>query len=189
MTMGHVLVFLVSLTTASGCVSRSGLFATHSPDAREMPLTVAHKPPSGLPLDRPPFRYMRYYRTEIRNVSNRSLKIVWFDAYRERDGIWYPGNVLGRALRRPEFSAWYTEGDRIDDGVIPSGKTTICDVNWHGSDSPEPMRTKWAFIAVDASGNDYYVEAEVEPSVLKLVDHRTLAGDRPGTRRRSQPGS
>ena len=79
--------------------------------------------------------------------------------------------MLGRALREEEFSAWYTEGAAIVHGVIPPGKTAVCDVNWYGSNSPEAVRSKWAFIAVDASGNDYYVEAVLAPSVVKLVDH------------------
>ena len=114
---------------------------------------------------------MHYFRTEVKNVSDHPLKIVWFEAYRESGGTWYPGNVLSRALREEEFSAWYTEGAAIVHGVIPPGKTAVCDVNWYGSNSPETVRSKWAFITVDASGNDYYVEAVVEPSVVKLVDH------------------
>jgi len=121
---------------------------------------------------------MAYYRTEVRNVSTQPLKIVWFEGYSEHDGAWYPGNVLGRTLRGEEFSAWYTEGDTIVDGVIPPGKTAVCDVNWHGSDSPEPLRVKWAFIAIDPSGNDYYVEAIVEPSVVERVDHEASASTR-----------
>jgi len=74
---------------------------------------------------------------------------VWFEAYRESGGTWYPGNVLGRALRGEDFSAWYTEGDATVHGVIPPGSTAVCDVNWYGSNSPEIVRSKWAFIAVD----------------------------------------
>jgi hypothetical protein len=111
--------------------------------------SVVHRKPTGKPFARPPFRYMYYYRTEVRNLSNRPLKIVWFEGYGEDDGHWYPGNILGRVLREREFSEWYTEGDAVVDGVIPPGKTAACDVNWHGSASPEPLRAKWAYIAVD----------------------------------------
>jgi hypothetical protein len=95
---------------------------------------------------------------------------VWFEGYQYVDGVWYPGNVLGRVLRGDEFSAWYTEGDRILGGVIPPKGTAACDVNWHGSDTPGPLTVKWAFIAVDSSGNDYYAEATVDPSVVKMIE-------------------
>ena len=102
-------VYLLSAMTviAAGCACRSGSF--ECPAAATAALTVVHKAPTGRPLDRPPFRYMRYYRTEVRNVSDRPLKIVWFEGYREVDGTWKPGNALGRVLREEEFSSWYTE--------------------------------------------------------------------------------
>jgi len=121
---------------------------------------------------------MHYYRTEVRNTSERPLKIVWFEGYMYADGVWYPGNVLGRVLREDEFSAWYTEGDRILAGVIPPGATAVCDVNWHASNTPGPVASKWAFIAVDTSGNDYYVEAVVDPSVIKVVESKSRASVR-----------
>jgi hypothetical protein len=144
------------MSLVGGCAYRSGDFGRLA--ANTAALTVLHKAPTGRPLDRPPFRYMHYYRTEVRNVSDRPLKIVWFEGYREVNGTWYPGNVLGRVLREEEFSSWYTEGDKITHGIIPPGRTAVCDVNWYGSDSPGPIRSKWAFIAVDAAGNDYYAE-------------------------------
>src|SRR5262245_35700622 len=141
---------------------------------RSPPFTIVHKPPTGQPLARAPFRYMHYYRTEVRNISRGPLRVVWFEGYSERDGTWYAGNVLGRVLRGEEFSAWYTEGDSVQHGVIPPGATAVCDVNWHGSDSPGPIRVKWAFILVDTSGNDYYAEAVVDQSVIKVIDARSL---------------
>jgi hypothetical protein len=140
-----------------------------------IPFMIVHRSPTGKPLARPPFRYMHYYRTEVKNVSDRPLRVVWFEAFHEMKGTWYGGNVLGRVLRGEEFSAWYTEGDRIDHGVIPPGKTAVCDVNWHGQDSPGPMKVKWAFIVVDPSGHDYYAEAVVDPSVIKVVDAKASA--------------
>ena len=168
----RLLAFLIvgSMALSSGC-RPAATVRFRTPGDRVAPFTVVHRPPMGQPLPHPPFRYMHYYRTEVKNVSDHPVKIVWFEAYRENGGTWYPGNVLGRALRADEFSAWYTEGDPIAHGVIPAGRTAACDVNWYGSNSPGTFRSKWAYIAVDTSGNDYYVEAEVEPSVVKVVDH------------------
>jgi hypothetical protein len=143
------------------------------------PLTVVHLPPTGRPLAKPPFRYMDYYRTEVRNQSERPLKIVWFEGFSRVDGRWVPGNVLGRVLRGKTFSRWYTEGDPVENGVIPPGKTAVCDVNWHGSNSPAPLNGKWAFIAVDDTGNDYFVEGIVDPSVVVRVDHAVAGGGPP----------
>lgn len=148
------------------------LFWTHIALSQEhpAPLIVTHKLPTGKMFAHSPFRYMHYYRTEVKNVSNGPLKIVWFEAYAERGGTWHASNALGRVLRGAEFSAWYTEGAPTANGVIPPGATAACDVNWHGSNSPEPMKMKWAFIAVDTSGNDYYVEAVVDHSIIKTVE-------------------
>ena len=173
----RTLSFLGAMSLIAGCACQTGF--GHS-EAAPAALTVVHKAPTGRPLDRPRFRCMSYYRTEVRNVSDRPLKIVWFEGYREVDGTWVPGNVLGRALREEEFSSWYTEGDRISHGIIPPGQTAVCDANWHGSDSPAPIRSKWAFIAVDPAGNDYYAEAVVDPSIVQRIDHE--AGHRSGRR-------
>lgn len=140
-----------------------------SAEETSAPISVIHKSPTGEPLSEPPFRYMSYYRTEVKNNSNQPLKIVWFEGYEQFQGTWYPGNVLGRTLRGDEFSEWYTEGDKTDGGIILPGETAICDVNWHGNDSTGGQNIKWAFIAVDRSGNDYYIEATVDPSIIKLV--------------------
>ena len=33
---------------------------------------------------------------------------------------------------------------------------------WHGGTDPNGYRMKWAFIAIDRFGNDYYSEAVIE---------------------------
>ena len=171
--LAHALAVLACAGVVAGCAHRYGA----EPPMSDALFTVVHKKPASPPFKRAPFRYMYYYRTEVRNLSNRPLKIVWFEGYGEDDGHWYPGNILGRVLREREFSEWYTEGDTVTDGVIPPGKTAVCDVNWHGSASPEPLRAKWAYIAVDPWGNDYFVEAVVDPEVVERVDHGESAGD------------
>ena len=171
--LAHALAVLACAGVLAGCAHRYGA----EPPMSDALFSVVHRKPTGKPFARAPFRYMYYYRTEVRNLSNRPLKIVWFEGYGEDEGRWYPGNVLGRVLRGKEFSEWYTERDAVTDGVIPPGKTAACDVNWHGSASPEPLRAKWAYIAVDQWGNDYFVEAVVDPEVVERVDHGESAGD------------
>jgi hypothetical protein len=143
----------------------------------QSPLSVTHLTPITAPLDDPPYPHMWYYRTELRNDSNRDLRVIWFEAYFELDGVWYPSNALGRVLRSKEFSLWYAEGDPIIDGVISPSTTAVCDVNWHGNQTDTPLRTKWAYIAVDEFGFDYYVESEVSFDILKHVYQSTTSAE------------
>jgi hypothetical protein len=108
------------------------LVASVAVSAADSPVVVTHKPPQGAPLPDPLYPYMWYYRTEVHNASDRPFKVVWFEAFTEEDGWWYANNILDRTLRGREFSAWYTEGDDISNGVILPGQTAVCDVNWHG---------------------------------------------------------
>lgn len=137
-------------------------------------LEIVHLAPTGQPLPRPPYKYMWYYRTEVRNLSSRPLRIVWFEAYMQHEGVWYADNVLRRTMRGPEFSKWYTEGDETENGILSPGAVAACDVNWHGADTPTPIGSKWAFIAIDDKGNDYFIEAIVPTNVLKLVETGTV---------------
>ena len=137
-------------------------------------LEVVHMPPTDDSLADPPYPYMWYYRTEVHNKSARPLRIVWFEVYTEYEGVWNANNVLRRTMRGDDFSRWYTEGDQTENGLIPPGGVAVCDVNWHGSWTPETFGTKWAFIAVDDHGNDYFVEKVVPSNILKLVVDKTV---------------
>jgi hypothetical protein len=129
-----------------------GLVATHTLNPG-----AAHSSPD---FKESPFPYMWYYRTELRNTTDRSLQIVWFEGYHENeDGEWHPKNVLNRPLGGEDFAAWYTEGVPCPAGVIPPGATAVCDPNWHGSEQPHLPRTKWAYAATDPDGQVYYAEA------------------------------
>lgn len=130
------------------------------------PFTVTHIAPTGKAFENPPYKHMWYYRTEIKNTSDKPLRIVWFEGYMNFNNHWYGSNVLNEPLRSEEFSQWYTEGAKIINGLIPPGATAVCDVNYHGSDEPDFIRTKWSYIAVDEKGNDYLVESEVDQSIV-----------------------
>ena len=129
-----------------------GLVATHTPN----PCAV-HSSPD---FKESPFPTMWYYRTELRNTTDRSLQIVWFEGYYEtEDGVWHPNNVLNRPLGGEDFAAWYTEGVPCPAGVIPPGATAVCDPNWHGSEQAHSSRIKWAYAATDPDGRVQYAEA------------------------------
>lgn len=110
---------------------------------------------------------MWYYRTEVRNTTDSPLRVVWFEAYSRALGRWSAGNIKGRTLTHADFREWYSDEDGLlEDGSIPPGGAAICSVNWHGSRRPWASRTKWAFKALDQSGNEYYAEAEVVPKAI-----------------------
>jgi len=165
--MRYLLPILI-LASLVGCASS---------DRAVTPLEVIHLEPTGAPLANAPYPYMWYYRTEVHNRSSRPLRIVWFEAYTQHEGVWYANGVLRRTMRGRDFSNWYTEGDKTENGLLPPGAVAACDVNWHGFDSPHQPRSKWAFIAVDDKGNDYFVEAVVSTNILKLVKTETVQPD------------
>jgi len=134
-------------------------------------VVVRHLAPSGKILKEGYFPNMWFYRAEIKNNTTRPLKVVWFEDYLEDNGDWYSANVLGRTMRSEDFSAWYTEGSKIINGVIQPGETAVCVVNWHGSLSKEYVNSKWSYILIDDRGNDYFVEKIVDPKVVKYVHY------------------
>jgi hypothetical protein len=134
-------------------------------------LVARHLAPTGSVPERAQYEHMWYYRTEVFNSTAKPLRIVWFEAYFKRNGQWIAANVLGKTLRGREFTAWFTEGAPVKNGVINPGETAACGVNWSGSADSRFTPTKWAFIAVDDDGNDYYAEAAVDPNVARYVHY------------------
>jgi hypothetical protein len=109
---------------------------------------------------------MWFYKTEIHNISDRELKIVWFESYFKYEKRWFANNILGRPLRNDVFQRWYKAKDINKDGWLRSGGKAVCGVNWHTSETKVAPEMKWCFIAVDKHGNDYYVE-EILKSIPK----------------------
>jgi hypothetical protein len=133
---------------------------------------VTHSPnPSNIHkseyFPKPYYPYTWYYKTTIKNISDRDLKIIWFESYVESNQAWYASNVLNRTLRNDVFLKWYgdNEGNKAKEWFGP-GETRICEINWHGSDDPKGYRMKWAYIAIDKYGNDYYSEAIIESTPI-----------------------
>lgn len=65
-----------------------------------------------------PYRFMWFYRTELRNDGPNPLQITRFEAYSFQRGKWLPGNILGRRLTATDFTDWYSDGDPVADGWI-----------------------------------------------------------------------
>ena len=130
-----------------------------------LPLEVRHAPnPCGAAAGphRPtsyPFRWC--YRTEVRNNTDRPLRVVQFQAFRYERGRWAPGNTKGRVLTHDDFRQWYGDGRPGWDGVIPPHEAAVCDPNWSGALAPWAGRMKWAYRAVDDQGREYEAEGIV----------------------------
>src|SRR5262249_53185439 len=160
------LVALVLLSVASCAGSMEGRRVTGlSPGLLE----VRHTP---VPLEKVPKRlierleqreipYVRFHRTDLVNKTDRPVRVVWFDGFFRLEGRWLAGNVRDRVLRTKDFLDWYGGDDMTVDGWIRPGGTASCHVNWHWTETPDEVSTKWAYVAVDAQGNDYFVEAIV----------------------------
>ena len=157
------------LLSLGGCVVvvPSDKIAAPATGRLEHPLQLTHSHSDAKSLSPPPFPYMVYYRTELHNSSDRPLKVVWFEGYSKVDNKWRASNVTGKPLLSHEFGQWYTEGDKLVDRYIMPGKSAVVDVNWHGGKTPDFLPMKWAYVAVDNYGNDYFVEAEVDPAILR----------------------
>ena len=132
---------------------------------------MRHMQPTGKILKDGYFPNMWFYRAEIKNNTKSPLKVVWFEGYLEENGNWYAANITGHTMRSKDFSAWYTEGAKVINGVIPPGEFAACDVNWHGSENKEYINMKWSYILVDDKGKDYFVEKEVDHKVVKYVHY------------------
>ena len=166
--LAAVLSIVSCSTTGSLKVHRSeiGLQVTHTP------LTIKDVPEEL--IKKMNYSYARFYRTEVINNTDRPIKVIWFDGFINDQGIWFAGNIRNKVLRGSDFMDWYFhEKDMDKDGWIRPGGKAICTVNWHAADSPEDEQGKWAYIGIDAHGNDYFVEAivpEIKPEKLQ-PDH------------------
>lgn len=138
---------------ASGAGARPGLVAKHT----AIPLDQV---PKEL-LDSLDYPYVRFYRTDVTNKTDRPIRIVWFDGYFEYEGFWRASNIRNKVLRTADFLDWYRSEDVNEEGWLKPGGVASCLVNWHWTDTPEKLGTKWAYVGVDASGNDYFAEAVV----------------------------
>lgn len=112
----------------------------------------------------PVFPYTWYYRTEVKNNSDRELKVIWFEGYQEDNEYWYGSNILNRTLRNDVFLKWYGNENVVgtDNEWMAPGEIRTCNPNWHSCYDPRGFRSKWAFIAIDKYGNDYYGESIID---------------------------
>ncbi len=160
--MRYFIIFTAILSIASCSVNRSlkttrsesGLQVTHSS------LTINDVPKELIQTMN--YKYAFFYRSEVINNTDRPIKVIWFDGFFNDNGIWFASNVRNKVLRGSDFMNWYFhQADMDKDGWIRPGGKAICTVNWHASDTPDDLQSKWAYIGIDAQGNDYFVEAVV----------------------------
>ena len=64
-------------------------------------------------------------------------------------------------MRTSDFLYLYGGEDMTADGWLHPGGTASCRVSWHWAETPDDIPTKWAHMAVDAQGNDYFGEGVV----------------------------
>ena len=158
-------IIVIVVFLATGCAKAKfegdALIVTHSPNPSNKN-TSEYFP-------NPPYPYTWYYRTEVKNNSDRELKVIWFEGYGEENGHWYSNNVLNRTLRNDVFMRWYGDerAERVEAEWLKPGESRACDPNWHADYTPSGHRVKWAFIAIDRYGNDYFAEAVIESVPIK----------------------
>ncbi len=156
----QILVIVLLLPVLSSAQDRSSYYGQSSS------LKVIHTPlsisdvPKDL-LDRLDYPYVRFYRTDVINKTDRPIKIVWFDNYFKREKKWLASNIRNKVLKNKDFLDWYGNNNVSTDGWLRPGGTASCTVNWHVTDTPQDIKAKWAFIGVDDKGNDYFSEAVV----------------------------
>lgn len=105
-----------------------------------------------------PYPYMWYYRTEVKNILPFPLQITWFATFSLVDDEW----VLREEFDGDVFASWYTQGDPCPNGIIQPGQSAVRDPSVQGSTDPKGGISKWAYIARDPGGLEYYVESVVE---------------------------
>jgi len=162
----RIAIALLSSIILAGCSASKEKFNSEA-------LKVIHSPnPSNIHVShlikKSPYPYMWYYSTEIVNKSDRDLKIIWFESYSKIDEHWYSSNALKQTLRNKIFLKWYREKDSQDSPEwLKPNASYICDTNWHGSDTKKPPKVKWAYIAIDKYGNDYFAASVIESIPIK----------------------
>jgi hypothetical protein len=108
-----------------------------------------------------PFPYVWYYRTEVRNRTDKPLQVVRFESFFWERNRWVASNVLRRPLTTEVFLRWYGVEDGSQDGWLQPGAKAVCDINWHGFSVSHAPKAKWVFYAVDEQGRRHEGEGEV----------------------------
>jgi len=109
------------------------------------------------------------YRTEVTNTANRKMRVIWFEFYYRNEDQWFGVNCRNRPLGNSDFVEWYSDGGNrlLENGWLAPGESGVCDPNWHLAFGEKPYPAKWSFLAVDDSGQESLVEAEVPEEVIR----------------------
>jgi len=148
-------------------IMSGSLQVTHTPlSLKDVPKELIEK------LNYP---YVRFYRTDVKNNTDRPIKIIWFDGYFSYEGRWYASNVRNKVLQTKDFLDWYSKDDILSDGWLRPGGTASCYVNWHWTETEQDINTKWAYIGIDSQSHDFFAEAvvpEIKPERIKAPTNR-----------------
>ncbi len=159
MKIAQFLCLAVLISGAGGCAQRAGLVVSHSPNPTDI---HSAKIPEGTP-----YPHMWFYRTEVRNNTDRPIRISGFEGWLRKGSKWIPANILNRPLSSKDFAKWYGDGAPAPGGWIQPSASAVCDPNWHGGMSPVAPRCKWTYDGVDSSGKKYHAEAEIKSVAVK----------------------
>ena len=118
--------------------------------------------------------FIWFYRTEVTNVSDRSIKILWLWTLVKKNGEWIP--TVPYPSDNKYFVARYSGNpDAFDDqGYIMPGKTAVLDPNWYKSNVPSGITLKVSFVGMDRKRNEYLVESYIkcEPIEVKKEENK-----------------
>lgn len=159
MKLIRIICVTVLIASTTGCLHRSGLVVTHTPNPCDVHNANITETAS--------FPYVWYYRTEVRNNTDHPIRITHFEGYFYRDSKWTSANIMNRPLTADDFSKWYIAGNPVTNGWIQPYTSAVCDPNWHGVTSPVSPRCKWTYDGVDSKGKTYHVEAEIKSVPIK----------------------
>jgi hypothetical protein len=171
----QLLILILIFGLVSGVVSCEQTPISVGTSSSSRSLEVTHTPlslndvPKEL-IEKLNFPYVRFYRTDVKNNTEKPIRIIWFEGSFNVDGRWIATNVRNKVLRTKDFLDWYSRDEMTSDGWLRPGGTASCHVNWHWTETPEDVQTKWAYIGVDGQGNDYFAEAivpEIKPEKMK----------------------
>jgi len=120
-----------------------GLHVSHGPPF--------HEDPPWYFYDRPFHPSVVFYRTEVKNTTDRPIRITSFSAFRLRGDTWTKvPTVRGMNPTGKVFAEWFGK-ESIEPGGI-----AVCYTNY------SRRQIKWAYEGIDEAGRTYHAAAVVE---------------------------
>jgi hypothetical protein len=145
-----------------GCGGRRGA----SPDLKlqqveSLPigLTVSHAPNPVRPIHggRSGQKFTWLHSTKVEAIR-ANLRVVEFGAFGWAGGEWHFTTYTGKPFTSANFADWYG----CPGATLLRGKVYTDPQNWTGTNVPTPSKSRWYFIAVDATSRAFRGDAVVE---------------------------